>query len=74
MADINASDVRPFCLLGGRRALFGERRLTQGVLARQLLLIIIAFFLPPVTAILTDGCSGQFILNLILTILGIWAL
>ncbi|KAK9895244.1 UPF0057-domain-containing protein [Cystobasidium minutum MCA 4210] len=36
----------------------------------DMLLIIIALFLPPVTALFTDGCGGQFCINILLTILG----
>lgn len=36
----------------------------------DLLLIVIAIFLPPICALLTDGCGAQFCINVILTILG----
>uniref|UniRef100_A0A7S1Y405 Uncharacterized protein n=1 Tax=Grammatophora oceanica TaxID=210454 RepID=A0A7S1Y405_9STRA len=35
----------------------------------QILLVILAIFLPPVSAFLTDGCSMMFWLNLLLTFL-----
>merc|ERR1711939_151334 len=36
----------------------------------DLILVVICFFLPPVTAFITDGCGGQFCLNILLTLLG----
>jgi len=33
-------------------------------------LVIIAIFIPPISALITDGCGGQFCLNILLTILG----
>ncbi|KAL7005438.1 hypothetical protein EMMF5_004992 [Cystobasidiomycetes sp. EMM_F5] len=43
----------------------------QGSLTTEaLLLIILAVLFPPLTAAITDGCGGQFWLNLLLTFLG----
>jgi len=36
----------------------------------DVLLIILAIFLPPVPVLIRTGCSGQFLLNILLTLLG----
>jgi len=33
-------------------------------------LIVLAFLFPPAAALLVDGCSAQFLLNIVFTILG----
>lgn len=40
----------------------------------DLLLIIIAILLPPLAVFLEDGLDMQFVINLVLTIVGFWIL
>jgi len=42
----------------------------MGETAGKILLTILAFFLPPVVAVIKVGCSTQFWINLVLTLIG----
>ena len=42
---------------------------TRGVWVSTLLKILIAFFLPPISVLMTNGFGLQFLLNVVLTIL-----
>ena len=43
--------------------------MTEGVCVSTFLKILIAFFLPPISVLMTNGFGLQFLLNVVLTIL-----